>query len=31
MGVHLLAYLIDDAIPAGRLGYYVTVRAGAVR
>jgi SAM-dependent methyltransferase len=27
MGVHLLVYLLDDAIPAGRLGYYVTVRA----
>jgi SAM-dependent methyltransferase len=29
MGVHLLAYIVDDAIPAGRLGYYVTVRAVA--
>jgi SAM-dependent methyltransferase len=29
MGVHLLVYILDDAIPAGRLGYYVTVRAVA--
>jgi hypothetical protein len=27
MGLHLLVYLLDDAIPAGRIGYYVTVRA----
>jgi SAM-dependent methyltransferase len=27
MGLHLLVYLLDDAIPAGRLGYYVTIRA----
>jgi SAM-dependent methyltransferase len=27
MGLHLLIYLLDDAIPAGRIGYYVTVRA----
>jgi SAM-dependent methyltransferase len=29
MGVHLIVYVVDDAIPAGRLGYYVTVRAVA--
>jgi SAM-dependent methyltransferase len=29
MAVHLLVYLVDDAIPAGRLSYYVTVRARA--
>lgn len=29
MGVHLLLHIVDDAIPAGRLGYGVTVRARA--
>jgi SAM-dependent methyltransferase len=29
MGVHLLLYIVDDAIPAGRLGYYVTILARA--
>ena len=29
--LHLLVYLVDDVIPAGRWGYYLTVRATAVR
>jgi SAM-dependent methyltransferase len=31
MGVHLLVYILDDAIPAGRLGYYVTIRGRALK
>jgi SAM-dependent methyltransferase len=30
MGLHLVVYLLDDLIPAGRAGYHLTVRGRAV-